>query len=57
MPKQKLKPKKSESHDEKVTVRLPRPLLRRLDLSAAHACCPRSYAIRQMIRRGLEAEN
>jgi predicted DNA-binding protein len=49
--------KRKRACDEQVTLRLPRPLLRRLDSMALEAACPRSYAIRQMIRRGLEAEN
>lgn len=41
---------------EQIAVRLPGALLRRVDLVAAEALCPRSFAVRRLLMRGLEAE-
>jgi metal-responsive CopG/Arc/MetJ family transcriptional regulator len=40
--------------EERIGLRLPRTLLRQVDVLAAESLCPRSYALRRLIMRGLE---
>jgi metal-responsive CopG/Arc/MetJ family transcriptional regulator len=40
--------------EERIGLRLPRTLLRQVDGLCAEALCPRSYALRRLIMRGLE---
>ncbi len=42
--------------EERIGVRLPRTLLERVDAIAVESLCPRSYAIRRLIMRGLDSE-
>ena len=39
--------------EERIGLRLPRTLLREVDVFAAELLCPRSYALRRLIIRGL----
>jgi hypothetical protein len=42
--------------DEMVTLRLPSPMLRRIDSVALYSMSPRAIALRRLLARGLEAE-
>jgi metal-responsive CopG/Arc/MetJ family transcriptional regulator len=56
MPKQPKAKPRVPRNEERIAVRLPATLLRKVDLLSAESLCPRSLAIRRLLMRGLEVE-